>query len=332
MALQSAANTVKALVLASQRYGFSYPEDTLDRLQHVRARVAAEHRLPLNRIVGWEDDISAFDKNVRAVHQAALIHHVYRLAMTETELELYRAAIVMDVLSAPAHIGAAGVLYTRPHGGETTSGLIFTTMDGMLINAGRIETCMLSLHPDWELGRHWDYICFGDDTLIVAPDTFKAERFAEESAKLGLPSKIRQGSAFLMRFMDMDRNRWYPMAGRVYQRTVGGEHPPRSNALEALGLFVRTANMDLNPHGPRIWGLLAEGPSWYSRARITSRASLWTHLQTPDVRTELAEQMLSRPNIATEALRGGGWAVDPETEAFVSKLLGRPPPDEERVD
>lgn len=324
MVLQPHVNRVKALLFSSPRYYHTGGSEVLKKMQDAIDRVARYWGIPRSEVACFEDDISAFDKSVRYIHQLALaaefFSHLWPAETVHLWLEFTKAA----VLSAPVYAHDEAFLYTRPNGGETTSGEIGTTVIGTIINSARIEQCApVALKTTSGPGEAWDYLAFGDDTIIIAPRArFDTEKFRECSSKIGLESKAREGYTFLMRYMDTTRNRWFPLASRIFQRTTGGEHPPPSSELEMLGLYARTANAKHNPHFDQVWNALHSGDNWFSNGQFARREDLAARLRDPAVAAAIVETQKKRPDALRSALQRGALPVEPDVLAYLQGLFG----------
>jgi len=286
------------------------------------------------------DDISGFDQAVRRVHQEGVAKHVYSKYWPGATVDLWLGAQKMGVLSGPITAGGRGFLYTRPHGGVTTSGIITTSLDGTLINLGRAITAYAhatrtSITSAFHglVARRWGLHVWGDDTVMTVDSSFDDQRYVDKNTDIGFTTTPVDGATFLMKHYDMSQRTVYPLATRVIQQTMWNEKGGRSAAIELLGLYARTAGFEANPLWHDAWGLLMEGPK-PEGYQFSTRTQLREIIRDPGFATTLQRDIKANPSIPAEWLARAerGHTEDQGLLAWLDALVGAAAKDVGAVD
>jgi hypothetical protein len=333
MALLGHANAVKYGVMRTPWTAHPNETTVLLGLEHDLRRAG-------RGAMTFSDDISGFDQSVRRIHQVALAEEVYSRYWPAATIDLWLAAQRMPVLGPPIALGSRGFLYTRPHGGMTTSGIITTTLDGTLINLARVVTSVaaaLSLTPRDAFGALqkgvWGCKVWGDDTILVLPPRADLARYTERSAELGYTTAPVEGATFLMKYYDLGRRAVYPLATRVFQQTIWNEKGGRSPEIELLGLFSRTTGFEANPLAQEMWALITERAPSLERYAITTRTELRGLMGDPGFRLTLATAIRENRSLVAEwiARSERGHVEDAALLAWLGALLGGAAEDSARL-
>lgn len=322
--VQPASNALKYLVRSKEQFAHYGADQILLSLLAARQKVAKAHNIPTSKVQLFGDDISKFDKAVRALHQREFADEVLSLVTDESRVETWRMMNKLGVLCPPVTQNAAGFIYTRPDGGETTSGDILTSLAGCVYNFARTLIAIslargTALRAAWTsfLAGEWDVRIWGDDTMLILREGWLDVRTYEEaSASVGYSCKVQKGAIFLMTYFDLDAMRAYPLAARAFQQTCGNEQAAGTQELELLGVYARTANLKSNPFGRLAWRLITTGPMPALMRGAVDRDAVGEILREPAIRYRLLEDLKARRNRLRE------WADSAEhSEASRQTLL-----------
>jgi len=334
MALLGHANTVKYGVMRTPWTSHPDERSVLEGLEYDRARAG-------RGCLTFSDDISGFDQSVRRSHQESIARHIYSRYWPPDAINLWLEAQRMPVLGPPLTAGARAWMYTRPHGGVTTSGIITTTLDGTLINLARAITTV-AMANRWSVAASfaaliagaWGIKVWGDDTVMTVQRGFSLERYTEANLTLGYSTAPVRGATFLMKHYDLTYRRVFPLATRILQQTFWNEKGGRTEEIELLGLFVRTTGFHLNPLGRDCWALLTERAPLLDRWHVTTREQLASLMEDPGFRSRLDAGIRANLNIVAEWLSRAerGHTEDEALIRWLSALLGRHPSDRAELD
>lgn len=172
--------------------------------------------------------------------------------------ELLGLGVLEEVLQDFARLPLLGCHVDNMHaaflwnrGGTLSSGRCDTSIIGTLLNVSRVWASVarhsgLSLSRlGVALGRDWDYMIWGDDTVIAAPEKW----LTEEADEYGFKSEgVRDIAMFLSR-------RWLPdghyhsLLSRMYINTINKEErkEPKDPAVAMLGCKVRSLLLRRHP-------------------------------------------------------------------------------------
>lgn len=334
MALLGYANIVKYCVMRTPWTAHPNELAILEGLEFDRAACGPAS-------LTFSDDISGFDQSVRFVHQQAIARHIYGLFWPAPVVDLWLGAQRMPVLAGPLHFGARGYLYTRPHGGVTTSGIITTSLDGTLINLCRAITAVAAVQRTSPtaafqalVDRRWGIKAWGDDTVMTVPGSFDLERYGEANAAIGYQTSPQPGATFLMKHYDLSRRAVYPLATRVLQQTFWNERGGRSEAIELLGLFARTTGFSANPFWREAWALLLERSPVTTRFGITTRDDLGRVIGDPGFVKQLhADIKENRSLVAAWLARAErGHSEDQQVLSWLDAIVGHEPEEAAKLD
>jgi len=188
----------------------------------------------------WHDDISSFDDNVSRDDQEALAVAILRVWPDMKEVvAFWLYAEQLPMFAPPLLAGEQARLYKV--NGTTSSGLLWTTLAGTLINVARVVTChavMRGLSAKEALTelflsnpkRAW---IWGDDTMLALSADFSTERWDSVSGAAGFPCAVARGAAFLKKWYTTGT--WIPSAARVFQQTAWNETGGRSWEISCSG-------------------------------------------------------------------------------------------------
>lgn len=293
---------VKDVLMKNGVFNHSLPRDQKSKGIRIRDWFAIRLRTAVENARKFDpgayvlqDDISAFDRNVRPAHHESL-EALYRQHWGPSEASAWREAQSMGIL-APAWGSAKddAYMYERPKGGTTTSGIISTSADGCLLNFARVLTAMaagmsVSVRrcEEMRLQGRWSAFIWGDDTLLVVPRGFDAKAYTEASLEAGFPCKLDSPPVFLMTFIDWRLGKAYNLGTRILDNRVFPERPPRIDVLRLLGLVDGMDAMDGNPLRDTIWGLLREDSLVRDR-NIRSLASLFEYAESGALEAEIKD-------------------------------------------
>jgi hypothetical protein len=317
MALLGHANVIKYGVMRTP--WTSHPNELaiLQDLEYGRSQVG-----PGSLVIS--DDITGFDQAVRRSHQEAIAKHIYARYWPPHTVDLWLGAQAMSVLGPPLHADHRAFLYSRPHGGVTTSGIITTSLDGTLINLARALTAIAMARKQSVdaafsdlLNWRWTIRCWGDDTVLILPNDFPVERYVEASTAIGYQTSAVDGATFLMKHYDLSRRAVYPLATRVFQQTIWNEQPGRSEEVELLGLFARTTGFTANPFWREVWNTITTDAPLLDKYDITSRDQLARVIMDPGFQLRLHTAIRAHRSIVA------GWLARSERgHTEDSALLG----------
>lgn len=242
-----------------------------------------------------QDDISGYDTSVDELHQREVIDIVQRPYIGEALCRFRKQWKDIPLLaSSPDTVHEA---FLNRKKGQTSSGEIFTNIDGTTINAARILMAaaaamrVTALDAARQWGIRWFFLCQGDDTLIGTPSGWDWEAYIAESARLGYTCKVADGAVFLMRYHDLRRGVHTALASRVLQQTWFNEYGGQSEEAELFALAARGEGFDASPWGKHVFEVLrATGPN-LRRSGARDWASLLKHVQTPYFQELLAASL-----------------------------------------
>lgn len=237
----------------------------------------------------FAEDMSAYDRHVRAGLQSAIMDGLYTFMMDPADRGLWRAnwdarVVTPPLCGLPSGGPADGYSYDRV--GMTSSGHIGTSVDGVWINSVRLVACMMHAMRWTErqaadkLGSEWMYWVWGDDTLVLPPKHFDFDRYSWFNENMvHFESRSIPDPVLLMRWYHRDpAGRWVgsPLACRVAQNTFAGEYAPASVAHEHLALVARTWGVELNPYWRLVEPIIFDGsgPTRHYRTLAALRAGV----------------------------------------------------------
>lgn len=184
------------------------------------------------------------------------------------------------------HLDSLHAAFLWNRGGTLSSGRCDTSILGTLINVSRVWASMartsgLTLQQlALRLGRDWDYMIWGDDTVIAAP----ASWLTDSSDNFGFKAEgVRDIAMFLSRRWLSDGS-YHSLLSRMYINTINKEErkEPKDEAVAILGCKVRS--MLLKGHPQR--GLFEQA----MRSRAATRAVFERSLALSD--SELQSALL----------------------------------------
>lgn len=276
------------------------------------------------------DDISSFDTNVsrrdqEAVASAATHKWPHLAHVWQTWLYVER----LSVLAGPILAGDVARLHHMD--GQTTSGVLFTSLVGTLINFARCVAIRAALEGrtiDDVLRRHDAgedlTMNWGDDTVITYDGP--GDEWDAASQELGFPCELGHGAAFLKKWYTPGR--WVPSAVRAFQQTVWNEQGGRSTTIEVFGLYARTLGVEFNP----VWRAVEKYifDRFPNRAldtwRVKDLATLRAAVQSPAFASSFKVDMKANPFVLQDKLVLSRASSDAEEVlAFAATVLGRPP-------
>lgn len=274
------------------------------------------------------DDISSFDTNVSREDQLALagaakakwphLGHVF-----DTWLRVER----LPVLAGPMLVGDIARLHNMD--GQTTSGVLFTSLVGTLLNFARC-VAIRSLVEHRTVGdvlRRHDAgtdltLNWGDDTVVTFEG--KAQDWNEASLEIGFPCDLGDGAAFLKKWYTPGR--WMPSAVRVFQQTIWNEHGGRTPAIEVFGLHARTLGVEANPNWKTVARFIFDGypnsalDEWHIRSLEDVRRTVLSPRFMSAFRTDIA----ANPFVLADKLVLSRASSDAEEMlAYAAAVLGR---------
>lgn len=301
--------------LAQTRWGWHTGHDNV----HAKLRMLMQST---GAVEIRQDDLSGYDTSVDFLHQEEVINIIQRRYVGDALCAFRVHWKDIPLQSAPAFLGDEAFLH-RKHG-QTSSGEIFTNIDGTLINAGRIlmsaaaamRCTAQQAAESW--GRAWFFLCQGDDTVLGVPASWDWEAYVEESARLGYTAKVAEGAVFLMRYHDLRAGYHVALATRVLQQTWFNEYGGKTEEAELFALAARTEGFDRSPWSKHVMELLRQGCPALRATGARTWADLLKHVQDPGFQDRLAAGL--KPFGRTPDRWKG---VDPSSVSdAVAKLMG----------
>lgn len=286
------------------------------------------------------DDISGFDLSVRRNHQLAIARGIYSRYWPEQTVDLWANAQMLPILGGPLQRGDRAFLYGRRYGGVTTSGVITTTLDGTFINWARTVTAAapalgLTIQGAWRafLEGKWSARFWGDDTVMIVPPRFDFDKYATANEEIGFTTQPVPGATFLMKHYNLNRGYVTPLAARVLQQTMWNEHGGRTEEIELLGLYARTAGFDVHPLSAFVWGLITDS-AITRKWKITDRLSVAQVLRDPGYKKRLTAGIAANRSIVAQwiARAERGSSVDANLVTWLSHTIGGDPEHDATLD
>lgn len=323
---QGYATALKAALLRDR--GFHHPSKiaTLVKLSSMQRRVAAFW----GRAYVYQDDISGFDQSVRRIHQLEFAEEFLSYVMGPEAIEVWLEVARLAVLAPPLNAAREGFLYRRRWGGVTTSGDILTTIVGTVVNAARVVTAYAAAEGctvarAWaDRGTRWEFLAWGDDTVLITGPHFKFEKYQKASLDLGYTSAGLPGAVFLMTFYDLERMRFFPLASRVWQQTTANERGGRTPELEMLSLFMRSYRLEDNPYGGIVWELLRTSAPSMDKWGVNTPADLPRLFTDPGFMATMESSLSNERDYLRDILsrvdRSGG--LETEVAALLRNTFG----------
>jgi hypothetical protein len=324
---------VKNVLMKNPMFNHSLPRDTTVKGLRIRDFFALRLRAAVERARRFDhgalvlqDDISAFDRNVRPVHHDSLQDH-YALSWGSAAAANWREAHTMGIL-APAWGSSMddGFMYERPNGGTTTSGLISTSTDGCILNDARVLTCMaaalgvsVSRAEAMRVEGRWAVFIWGDDTLLVAPSSFDHSAYTQASLDAGFPCKLDTPPVFLMTYIDWQNGKGYSLGSRILANRVFPERAPHIPILRLVGLIAGMDAMEGSPLQSAIWDILREDDIVTNRS-IRSLASLFAYGASPAMRLEIESAIDTKTGPDADTAQ---WLQNVTSHGFGSDLQAR---------
>lgn len=327
------AKGMQACLQAHPSFRHTHPGLTLDKIRAAFSAIEERGGTP----VIFEDDISSFDLSVRGSHQRSLQKQVYEPVWGAKQASYWCDVQWSPLMAPPTDLRFTATLYEKPEGGETTSGMITTSVDGNMHNLACLLACLQAgcrTTLDDVVDRINDgrifFLMWGDDTVLVLDEKgFDPEAYVERGRQVGYTRKLRgrqqAGATFLSVFYDTRRWVWHSLNARDAINTVFREHPPIGPASEVAGMYARLIprRAELNPHFGELWTILAGTSDLFERFRIKQPRDLGRLMESPTfqdlVRAETAAQA-QKSMQALLALREGVLRGDPGSDALASWL------------
>jgi hypothetical protein len=217
-----------------------------------------------------------------------------------------------------------GFLWNRQ--GVLSSGRCDTSVAGTLINVVRL---WLGLHERtglsyadlaMRLGRTWDYMIWGDDTVIVMPEAWRNKGEKESGFTL---ESVPDVAVFLAKnWLPSGRN--HALLSRMYINTINKEerNEPRSDVIAVLGVLARLELLKEHPK-KHLFGIAM-------RARPKTRRiwDLASQMSLQEIERALLKQIAKDkvPLVVLEGIEQDlaeiGWDQSLLTEA-IAESLGR---------
>lgn len=324
--LQAQAKGVQAQLQASPIYYHTHPGRTLARALTAVDAIRARGGRPSV----WEDDIGSFDLSVQGCHQRSLETKVYAPLWGARKAAEWREVQWMPLLAPPVDLSFAGVLYRKPQGGETTSGMISTSTDGNYHNTACLLECLAAAYrvslAEIERRVLSGEIClfiWGDDTMMVLDERgFDPEAYMARAAQIGYERKLRgrglEGATFLSIYYDLVNRRWHSLSARDVNQTAFREHYPLGRASEVLAAFFRFVprNASLNPNFPDAWRALNDTSDLFSSYSVRDLDGLARLVTRPSFQGEVAAEVNADANRRAALalrLRESAFRNDPGT-------------------
>lgn len=280
----------------------------------------------------YNDDISSFDTNVSRDDQEALAHAATtKWPHLRHAWDAWLYVERLPILAGPILAGEKARLHHMD--GQTTSGVLFTSLVGTIINFARCVTIrsvlqkssiadVLDQHDSGRaLTMNW-----GDDTIISGPADLATTEWDAASAELGFPCELGRGAAFLKKWYTPLR--WMPSATRAFQQTVWNEHGGRTGAIEVFGLYARTKGVEHNPLWRAVERYIFDGMKGTSldEWRVTSLADLRRVVTTPMFMEAFRVDVKAHPFILQDKLIITRASTEAEEViGYAAALMGRTP-------
>lgn len=282
--------------------------------------------------VMYNDDISSFDTNVSREDQEALagaatakwpqLAHIWDVWLYIEEL---------PVLAGPILAGDIARLHKMR--GQTTSGVLFTSLVGTIINFARciaVRSRMSGHTISETLDAHDAHrhltMNWGDDTIVGMDGELDTATWDGTSAEMGFPCEIGRGAAFLKKWYTPVR--WVPSATRAFQQTVWNEHGGRTGAIEVFGLFARTKHVEYNPTWRHVERYIFDGlegtalKDWYVHDLRTLRYIV----TTPLFQSAFEQDVKAHPFILQDKLVITRASTEAEEIiGYAAAIMGRTP-------
>lgn len=314
MALKHAVDALKGVVYQlPQLYHPGGPSRVASR---VAARASMGTRL-------MSDDVTSYDTNVRPNHLASFRKRLHALFGFEGWEDFKSHWGDMSLLSPSLTTTDEAWLYTRR--GGIASGTIDTSVDGTLVNAARVLTCVAyamgrSIKETWGArGTWWDFFVQGDDTLLDIPPHMSETKYVEKSNALGYPCKLDAAPIFLMHVYDRGGG-FAPLASRVYQQTVFNEYGGECEEVELLSFAARTEHLwGRNPWAGVVDRMLGDGPC-FRKYQVRPSAAL-SAISKPEFMLGLNKALRSSRKRKVEARLRDIADRSPLLSDYASRLL-----------
>lgn len=239
-------------------------------------------------------DLKAFDTSVGRELQIrggdVIVHFLRRRFSAYSEL------LGLDILASVlrdfaelallgCHVDDMHTAFLWKRSGTLSSGRCDTSIIGTLFNVSRVwasvsrRSGLSFTQLSASLGRDWDYMIWGDDTVIAAPRDW----LSDEADEFGFKSEgVRDIAMFLSR-------RWLPdgshhsLLSRMYINTINKEErkEPKEEAVAVLGCKVRSSLLAKHPQRELFSQAMLSRPrtrAVYERSQVISDAEIQSAL------------------------------------------------------
>jgi hypothetical protein len=253
---------------------------------------------------GWavaESDISGYDTSITPEVRGVLWDALAKHGFNATSIDILRWLDDNSIiLTAPWNRRMEGSMAVYAGRTGLLSGLKITAEVGSAISqaitmAALIEQGVTTLSAIQ--AQHPQFLCLGDDILLLTQKPLNADKFSETFASIGLKAKYLEGRRFLMRHINSRGG--FGVANRVIQQSMFNEDKYTHPGQIMLGLAARLDRPFLPEHQDGVHS--------------------WLRLMTETRMGEVYASILNVPLSQAPAI----LMARPEVHAFVKSTMGQ---------